>query len=65
MKIAITVPAWIIAELGEQRCCKIARDVIDECIRANLSKTEAIGAALLALDAVAGTSSDGARLHAA
>lgn len=50
-KIAITIPTWIIAQLGEKRCIAIAQDTVKQCFRAGLSKTQAATCALLTLEA--------------
>jgi hypothetical protein len=63
-KIALTIPGWIITELGEARCRKIAQEVLDECYRAKLSKAQAIACALSGLEAVAGTQADSSRFAA-
>jgi hypothetical protein len=61
---AWSIPGWIITELGEARCRKIAQEVLDECYRAKLSKAQAIDCALSGLEAVAGTQADGSRFAA-
>lgn len=54
MKIALTVPEWIIAEIGEAKCRKIAQDVINECRHAGLAPREASECAGLVLEVEAG-----------
>lgn len=50
-KIAITIPVWIVAHLGEKRCLAIAQDTVKQCFRAGLSKSQAATCALLTLEA--------------